>query len=191
LNNSFLFYYYLRSLNLEIEKKFSEERKAYLALENKILELEQKNKIYDSDLKFLNQEFVKLQKSYKMEQENCCSLKLELEQEIQKRAQLQSELSEMLNENSNLKIREKQLIKQVQDVCEESNNLKSECENLRKLLIDSENYKIKSIQDECDELKQMNQLYRSQRLELGEENDALIKQCDKFKQDIIHLQKEK
>ena len=37
----------------------------------------------------------------------------------------------------------------------------------------------------------MNQLYRSQVLELGEENEALIKQSDKYKQDLIHLQKEK
>ena len=59
-----------------------------------------------------------------MEQESCCSLKLELEQEVQKRTQLQNELSEIVNENSNLNIREKQLTKQVQDMCEESNYLK-------------------------------------------------------------------
>ena len=127
----------------------------------------------------------------KMEQDTCVSFKLELELELQKRTQSQNELSEMLNENSNLKIREKQLTKQVQDLGEECNNFKLECENLRKFLIDSENYKIKSIQDECDELRQMNQLYRSQRLELGEENEALIKQCNKLKQDLFQLQKEK
>ena len=50
-------------------------------------------------------------------------------------------------------------------------------------MVNTENYYIKSIQEELDELKQMNQLYRSQRLEIGER--------DRFKQDINQIQKEK
>ena len=145
----------------------------------------------NSDLKFLNEEFVKLQKSYQSELDKSKNIKSELDQEIQKRMQSQIDLSDMMNDNSNLKIKEKQLTKQLQDAYDECNNLKLECENLRKLLIDTENYKIKSIQDECDELKQMNQLYRSQRLELGEENEMLLKNCEAFRRDILQIQKEK
>jgi hypothetical protein len=46
-------------------------------------------------------------------------------------------------------------------------------------MVNTENYYIKSIQEELDELKQMNQLYRSQRLEIGER--------DRFKQDINQI----
>ena len=145
----------------------------------------------NSDLKFLNEEFVKLQKIYQSERDKNKELKLEVEQEIQKRTQSQIDLSDMLNDNSNIKIKEKQLTKQVQDLNEECANLRSECENLRKMMIDTENFKIKSIQEECDELKQMNQLYRSQRLELGEENEALLKDQLRLKQDLMQMQKEK
>jgi hypothetical protein len=145
----------------------------------------------NSDLKFLNEEFVKSQKSYQSELDKSKNLKIELEQEIQKRLQLQQDNSDMLNENSNLKIKEKQLTNQIKDLNEECLNIKLECENLRKLMVNTENYYIKSIQEELDELKQMNQLYRSQRLELGEENEMLFKERDRFKQDINQIQKEK
>jgi hypothetical protein len=62
----------------------------------------------NSDLKFLNEEFVKSKKSYQRELDKSKNLKIELEQEIQKRLQLQQDNSDMLNENSNLKIKEKQ-----------------------------------------------------------------------------------
>ena len=155
------------------------------------MDLERTNKMANSDLKFLNEEFVKLQKIYQSERDKNKELKLEVEQEIQKRTQSQIDLSDMLNDNSNIKIKEKQLTKQVQDLNEECANLRSECENLRKMMIDTENFKIKSIQEECDELKQMNQLYRSQRLELGEENEALLKDQLRLKQDLMQMQKEK
>ena len=49
---------------------------------------------------------------------------------------------------------------------------------------------MKSIQDECDELKQMNQLYLSQRLELEEENEILLKKFETFNRDILQIRKE-
>ena len=57
-------------------------------------------------------------------------------------------------------------------------------------MIDTESKKMKSIQDECDELKQMNQLYLSQRLELEEENEILLKKFETFNRDILQIRKE-
>ncbi len=107
-----------------MKKNFNEERKAYLALEKDILDLERTNKMLNSDLKFLNEEFVKLQKTYQSELDKSKNLKIELEKEVQKRSQLQQDYSDMLNENSNLKIKEKQLTNQIKDLNEECLNIK-------------------------------------------------------------------
>jgi hypothetical protein len=107
-----------------LKKNFNEERKAYLALEKDILDLERTNKMLNSDLKFLNEEFVKLQKTYQSELDKSKNLKIELEKEVQKRSQLQQDYSDMLNENSNLKIKEKQLTNQIKDLNEECLNIK-------------------------------------------------------------------
>ena len=37
----------------------------------------------------------------------------------------------------------------------------------------------------------MNQFYSSQRLELGEENEMLLKNCEAFRRDVLQIQKEK
>ena len=69
--------------------------------------------------------------------------------------------------------------------------MKLEIDNLHKSLYEIENYTVKKLQDDLDDLKQMNQLYRSQKLELEEENELLIKEKDRIKQDFNQLINEK
>jgi hypothetical protein len=145
----------------------------------------------NSDLKFLKEEIYKLQKNLNFQLDKEKSIKLELEQEIHKRAQIQNEFSEFNQELTNFKIKDKQSMKMIQDLTDEKFNLTDELNKLRKYINDFENYKFKALNEELDELKQMNQLYRSQRMELGEENELLSKDKDKLKQDTMQLQCEK
>jgi hypothetical protein len=175
----------------EIEKKFNEERKARVTIEKDFLDLERTNKMLNSDLKFLKEEIYKLQKNLNLQLDKEKAIKLELEQEIHKRAQIQNEFNEFNQELTNFKIKDKQSMKIIQDLTEEKFNLTDELNKLRKYINDFENYKFKALNEELDELKQMNQLYRSQRMELGEENELLSKDKDKLKQDSLQLQCEK
>jgi hypothetical protein len=76
------------------------------------------------------------------------------------------------------------------DLKEENLNLKEECDRLRKISLESENMKIKKLQEEIEELKTMNQLYRSQRLENNEEIENLGRERDKIKRDNLQLGEE-
>jgi FtsZ-binding cell division protein ZapB len=91
---------------------------------------------------------------------------------------------------SNFKIKEKHLNKISSDLKEENSLLKVECDKLRKISLDTENTKIKKLQEEIDELKTMNQLYRSQRLESDEEISSLTREKDKIKAEYNQSKKE-
>lgn len=77
------------------------------------------------------------------------------------------------------------------DLKEENIKLKEECDKLRKISLESENNKIKKLQEEIEELKTLNQLYRSQRLESDEELAALAREKEKIKLEMNHFRKEK
>ena len=171
----------------EIVKKFNEERKSRQLAEDKALELEKKLKLVNSDIKYLKEDLIKKEKDFNDEIVKYMSVKKELDLELLKRTQ---ELSEFNSEISNLKIKEKHLTKIVQEVKEENGRLKEEGDKLRKISLETENNKIKKLQDEIDELKTMNQLYRSQRLESEEEINTYVREKEKIKSDFTQLKKE-
>ena len=96
----------------------------------------------------------------------------------------------MANLVANHKIKEKHFTKNALELKDENATLKAECDKLRKMSLDTENTKIKKLQEEIDELKTMNQLYRSQRLESDEEIGQLVRDADKLKFESAHLKKE-
>ena len=114
-------------------------------------------------------------------------MKRDFEHELIKRNQ---ELSDLSSEISNFKIKEKHQNKISSDLKEENLHLKIECDKLRKISLDTENTKIKKLQEEIEELKTMNQLYRSQRLESDEEIYSLTREKDKIKVELNQSKKE-
>lgn len=113
--------------------------------------------------------------------------KRELELELSKKNQ---ELNEYSTEISNLRIKERHMNKICLDMKEENSNLRSECDKLRKLSFDIENTKIKKIQEEIDELKIMNQLYRTQKLESEEDISNFQRNNDVLKEENVRLKRE-
>lgn len=164
-------------------KKFNEERKARQAAEERMQEFEKTVKLLSSDVKYLREEASKLERECNDEAQR----RRDVEAELLKRAQ---EVNELSTDLSNARILEKHLNKILADSKEESTALKEECDRLRKCSLDNENVKIKKLQEEIEELKTMNQLYRSQRLENYEEIENLGRERDKLKCDNLQLMEE-
>jgi hypothetical protein len=155
--------------------------------EDKSLELDKQLKIITVDYNYLKEDLIKKEKDYNDELSKNLSLKRDFEHELIKRNQ---ELSDLSSDISNFKIKEKHLNKISSDLKEENSLLKVECDKLRKISLDTENTKIKKLQEEIDELKTMNQLYRSQRLESDEEISSLTREKDKIKAEYNQSKKE-
>ena len=172
---------------IDILKKFNDERKSRQQAEDKSLDLERQIKILTSDYRYLKEELSKKDKEYNEEITKNLSLKRDFEHELIKRNQ---ELSELNSEISNFKIKEKHLNKIANDLKEENAKMRDECDRLRKISLETENNKIKKLQEEIEELKTLNQLYRSQRLESDEELSALAREKEKFKLEVNHFKKE-
>lgn len=91
---------------------------------------------------------------------------------------------------SSFKILESHLNKKYNELKEENLHLKEEYDKLRKTSLDVESQIIKKLQDEIEESKTLNQLYRSQRYESDEEIKNLTMECDKLKSDLLNIKKE-
>lgn len=167
----------------DVLSKFNEERKARQAAEERTQEIEKTLQMFTSDIKYLKEELGKRDKEWSDE----LTRRKEAESELARKS---SEYTEMSTDLSNAKILEKHLNKILSDLKEESSSLKEECDRLRKVSLETENTKIKKLQEEIDELKTMNQLYRSQRLENYEEIENLGRERDKLKCDHIQLAEE-
>jgi chromosome segregation ATPase len=168
-------------------KKFNEERKTRQIAEDKALELDRSIKMLNSDIKYLKEDLNKKEKEFNDELAKYISIKKELDAELTRRSQ---ELNELNSESSNLRIKEKHLNKINGELKEENFKLKNECDKLRKISLDTENTKIKKLQEEIDELKTINQLYRSQRLESDEEISNHVKEKEKYKYELAQHKKE-
>lgn len=135
----------------------------------------------------MKEDLAKKEKELKDELFRSINVKKELDAELLKKNQ---EASELVSEISNLKIKEKHLSKISLSVKEENVHLKEECDRLRKISLDTENNKIKKLQEEIDELKAMNQLYRSQRLEAEEDISNFLREKELIKLDFVQLKNE-
>ena len=155
--------------------------------EERALEWERQMKLVNSDFKYLKEESLKKEKDFMDDMTRHLSMRRELEHELIKR---NNELAELNSEISHFNIKEKHLNKIALDLKEECGNLKEECDRLRKVALDTENTKIKKLHEEIDELKAMNQLYRSQRFESDEEISSLSREKDKLRADYMQLKKE-
>lgn len=171
----------------EILKKFNEERKARQIGEDKCLDLEKTIQILSSDLKYLKEDLAKKEINFNEDLVRLLNIKKDLELDLGRKNQ---DLNDLHTEVSNFRIKEKHLNKICLDLKEENSNLKEECDKLRKISLDAENTKIKKLQEEIDELKTMNQLYRSQRLESDEEINNFIREKEKLRAELIQLKKE-
>ena len=171
----------------DILKKFNEERKSRELAEEKSIDLEQQLKLISSDNLYLKDDLVKKGKEFSEEIQKYLNLKREFEHELLKR---NGDIDRLSSEVSNFKIKEKHSCKIAHDLKEETVSLKEECDRLRKIALDTENTKIKKLQEEIDEVKTMNQLYRSQRLESDEEISSLSREKDKIRSDYLQLKKE-
>lgn len=171
----------------DILKKFNEERKSRQLAEEKSLDLEKQLKLISSDCKYLKEDLSKKEKEFNEEIQKYINLKREFEHELLRRNQ---DIAGLNSELSNFKIREKHSNKIAHELKEETVNLREECDRLRKIALDTENTKIKKLHEEIDEIKTMNQLYRSQRLESDEEIAGLSREKEKLKADFLLLKKE-
>lgn len=136
----------------------------------------------------MKEDLIKKEREFNEEIQRYLNMKHEFEHELHKRNQ---DIANLNSEVSNFKIKEKHFNKIVQDLKEETINLKEECDQLRKIALETENTKIKKLQEEIDEIKTINQLYRSQRLESEEEILSLSRDKDKMKSEFVHIKKEK
>lgn len=171
----------------DILQKFTLERRARQASEEKSMSLEKTIKILNSDMSFLKEDLTKKEREVSEELSKYLNLKKELDAELARHGQ---EMSDLQGEISNLRIKEKHLNKISQELKEENMSLRDECDKLRKTSIETENVKVKKLQEELDELKTMNQLYRSQKLESEEEIQNLSRERDKLKFETTQVKKE-
>ncbi|CAF0772865.1 unnamed protein product [Brachionus calyciflorus] len=171
----------------EILKKFNDERQARQIYEEKTIDYEKTLKSVNLDLKYLKDDLLKKEKEFYEESIKLMNVKRDLELEMSKKNQ---ELNEYSTEISNLKIKERHMNKICSDLKEENSNLREECDKLRKLSFDIENNKIKKLQDEIDELKMMNQLYRTQKLESEEDIADFQRNSEILKEDNFQLRRE-
>ena len=141
----------------------------------------------NSDLNYLKEDLSKKEKEFSEELMRYINVKKELDVDLSKRNQ---DIIDLNSEISNLKIKEKHFNKISRDLKEENLHLKEECDKLRKISLDTENTKIKKLQEEIEELKTMNQLYRSQRLESDEEISNYVREKEKLKSEFFQLKKE-
>jgi chromosome segregation ATPase len=168
-------------------KKFNDERKARQLSEDKTFTLEKTIRMLNADLTFLKDDLVKKEREFNEETSRYLSVKKELDGELARKSQ---DASELHAEISSLRIKEKHLNKISQEVKEENVCLREECDRLRKVSIETENFKVKKLQEELDEMKTMNQLYRSQKLESEEEIDSYRRDREKLRSDLNQLKKE-
>ena len=151
------------------------------------MDLDKQLKLTSSDNKYLRDDLVKKEKEFSDEIQRYLNLKREFEHELLRRNQ---DLASVSAEMSNFRIKEKHLNKIISELKEEVSGLREECDRLRKVALDTENTKVKKLHEEIDELKTMNQLYRSQRLESDEEIGGLVRERDKLRVEFGIARKE-
>ncbi len=171
----------------DILKRFNEERKWRQLAEERSVELDKQLKLTNSDNKYLREDLIKKEKDFGDEIQKYLNLKREFEHELLRRNQ---DITGLNAELSNFRIKEKHLNKIVGELKEEASGLREECDRLRKVALDTENTKVKKLHEEIDELKTMNQLYRSQRLESDEEIGGLARERDKLRAEFAQARKE-
>ena len=171
----------------DIAKKFQEERKTRQLAEERLLAAEKQLQMLGVDLRFAREDAAKRERELADEVARLASGKRELETELGRRA---SELSSLGAELSSLRIKEKHLGNMAAEAKQESHALKDECDKLRKLSLEAENSKLKKLHDEIDDLKTLNQLYRSQRLESDDEIAGLTRDNEKTRADLAQLRRD-
>lgn len=194
----------LAKLNAEKkEKKLSEiqilekesadiqrERDDRIRAESKAANLERQVNVLNLDLKNLKQKLSRLEQDYQASQHSVDNLKSALDDEGERRANIQSELNGATADLTVLKTQEKQLRADCARAIEEK---KQAQDSLTKLTSASavDDMQMKDLQDQLEAQQYFSTLYKTQVRELKEEVDERTKQTQALQGDLQILQEER
>lgn len=181
--------YRMNSSQIE-SRELDVERNMRRKVEERLLEAEKKNSDMAVDLMQLQQRVGNLDSQLQTEMEKSRGWALQVEQEVQRRNLMQSDIKNMSLEVNKSKSKEKQLAKEISDLKQERKTLDDEIKKLKDELSVNE-LQMREIQEQLEAESYFSSLYKTQVKELKEEVEEKMKQIQDLSSDVQNALQEK
>ncbi|XP_066575326.1 rho-associated protein kinase 1 [Amia ocellicauda] len=173
-----------------VEQKVSEESTARMKAENRVVEVEKQCSMLEFDLKQSVQKIEQLMKQKERLEEEVRSLRVQLEQESNKRIVAQGELKSRAMEADRMKGSEKQLKQEINSALETKRSLEFQLAQLTKQYRGNEG-QMRELQDQLEAEQYFSTLYKTQVKELKEEIEEKNKHIQDTHQKVQELHNER
>ncbi|XP_036374592.1 rho-associated protein kinase 1 isoform X2 [Megalops cyprinoides] len=173
-----------------VEQKVSEESVARMRAESRVVEVEKQCSMLEFDLKQSVQKMEQLMKQKERLEDEVKGLRVQLEQESNKRVQAQSELKTWAVEADRLKGTEKQLKQEINAALENKRSLEFQLAQLTKQYRGNEG-QMRELQDQLEAEQYFSTLYKTQVKELKEEIEERNRQIQEAQKKVQELHSER
>ncbi|XP_028832951.1 rho-associated protein kinase 1 [Denticeps clupeoides] len=173
-----------------VEQKVSDESKARMRAESRVMEVEKQCSMLEFDLKQSVQKMEQLMKQKERLEDEVKALRVQLEQESGKRALAQTDLKNWVLEADRLKGSEKQLKQEVNTALENKRSLEFQLAQLTKQYRGNEG-QMRELQDQLEAEQYFSTLYKTQVKELKEEFEEKNRQLQDAHKKMQELHSER
>ncbi|KAG7455327.1 hypothetical protein MATL_G00255240 [Megalops atlanticus] len=173
-----------------VEQKVSEESVARMRAEGRVVEVEKQCSMLEFDLKQSVQKMEQLMKQKERLEDEVKGLRVQLEQELNKRVQAQNELKTWAVEADRLKGTEKQLKQEINAALENKRSLEFQLAQLTKQYRGNEG-QMRELQDQLEAEQYFSTLYKTQVKELKEEIEERNRQVQEAQKKVQELHSER
>ncbi|XP_036003220.1 rho-associated protein kinase 2 isoform X3 [Fundulus heteroclitus] len=174
----------------EMESTLQEERSLKLQVEEKLLQLKKDHSMLECDHKQAQQKLEELQAQKEKLSEEVMDLTLRLEQEIQKRSTIQTDLKAQKQQVSKLASSEKELKQELNQLLEIKQSLEKQNQELCREKQEADD-QLKELKDQLEAEQSFTTLYKTQIHELKDEADEKNKMYKELQQRLAEYQEER
>uniref|UniRef100_A0A3Q2UP01 non-specific serine/threonine protein kinase n=1 Tax=Fundulus heteroclitus TaxID=8078 RepID=A0A3Q2UP01_FUNHE len=174
----------------EMESTLQEERSLKLQVEEKLLQLKKDHSMLECDHKQAQQKLEELQAQKEKLSEEVMDLTLRLEQEIQKRSSIQTDLKAQKQQVSKLASSEKELKQELNQLLEIKQSLEKQNQELCREKQEADD-QLKELKDQLEAEQSFTTLYKTQIHELKDEADEKNKMYKELQQRLAEYQEER
>ncbi|XP_068196519.1 rho-associated protein kinase 1 isoform X1 [Antennarius striatus] len=169
-----------------VQQKMSEENGARMRAESRVVEVEKQCSMLEFDLKQSVQKMEQLMKQKERLEDEVKSLRIQGEQELNKRVVAQTDLKGRLQEVDRLRCSEKQLKQEINTALESKRSLEFQLAQLTKQYRGNEG-QMRELQDQLEAEQYFSTLYKTQVKELKEEIEEKNRQVQEAQKKVQEL----
>ncbi|XP_078612644.1 rho-associated protein kinase 1-like isoform X1 [Branchiostoma floridae x Branchiostoma japonicum] len=187
----------LSQLKQRLERRVSEEKMKLESIQRKLdeterdkSELEKERSMLNFDMEQMRKNLEELQNKLGSKEDEIKTITLQKEQESQKRHLSQTDVKNLQQQISSLKVTEKQLNQELEVLRTQKGRVDKDLDEKRKDLKSNE-ANMRELQDQLEVEQYFSTLYKTQTKELKEEVEEKVKQCNDLQEELKKEQYEK